>query len=179
VRRRRADCEHQRIFGGILSVVLGKAVAIGDVGALNPVQCHVHRADAEHGGVEVEAVEQAGAEVPPQLVVLKQRAVVLAQIFAGGDQEAAGATRRIADHVLRLGRDQLDHHRDDVARRAELGVLAGGRDLCQHVLVDVALGIAIAHVELVELLDDFIQERGSRNLKTSVTHVARIGRVRR
>jgi hypothetical protein len=46
------------------------------------MQRHVHRADTQHRGVKVEAVEQAFVEMPPQLVVLKQRGVMLAQIFA-------------------------------------------------------------------------------------------------
>jgi hypothetical protein len=141
------------------------------------MQRHVHRADAQHGGIEIEAVEQALVEVLPQLVVLEQRGMMFAQIFAGGDQEAASADRRVADHVLGLGLHQLDHRRDDVARRAELAVLAGRGDLRQHVLVHVALGVAVAHVELVELLDDLIQERGPRDLKAGVAHMARIGRA--
>ena len=48
---------------GILGMVLRKAVAIADVRALDAVQRHVHGADAQHRGVEVEAVEQARVEV--------------------------------------------------------------------------------------------------------------------
>jgi len=51
--------------------------------------------------------------------------VVLAEVLAARDQEAAGTAGGIADHVLGLGRDQLDHGRDDVPGRAELAVLAG------------------------------------------------------
>ena len=156
-------------------MVLGEAVAIGDVRAFYAVQGHVHGADAQHGRVEVEAVEQAFVEVPPQLVVAEQRGVMLSQILCGSDQEAACADRGVADHVLRLGLHQLHHRRDDVSGRAELAVLAGRGDLRQHVLVDVALGVAVAHVELVELVDHLGQQRWARNLETGVAHVARIG----
>ena len=61
-----------------------------------------------------------------------------------------GAAGGIADHVLGVRRDQLDHQPDDVARRAELAVLPGGGDLAEHVLVEVALGVAILHRHLVE-----------------------------
>jgi hypothetical protein len=98
---------------GILGMVLRKAVAIADVRALDAVQRHVHGADAQHRGVEVEAVEQARVET-------------------------AGSTGGVADYVLRLGLYQLHHHRDDAAGRAELAVLAGRCDLRQHVLVHVA-----------------------------------------
>ena len=76
-----------------------------------------------------------------------------------------------------FGCDQLHHRRDDVARRAELAVLAGGGDLRQHVLVDVALGVAVAHVELVELVDDLGEQRRARDLEAGIAHVARIGRA--
>ena len=141
------------------------------------MQRHVHRADAQHRRVEVEAVEQALVEVPPQLVVAEQRGVMLAQIFAGRDQEAAGADGGVADHVLGLRLHQLHHRRDDVAGRAELAVLAGGGDLRQHVLVHVALGVAVAHVELVELVDDLGEQRRPRDLEAGVAHVARVGRA--
>ena len=117
-------------------------------------------------------------EVPPQLVVAEQRGVMLAQIFAGRDQEAAGAARpdrRSRPRASAATSSTIS--RDDVARRAELAVLAGRGDLRQHVLVDVALGVAVAHVELVELVDDLGEQRRARDLEAGVAHVARIGRA--
>ena len=67
---------------------------------------------------------------------------------------------RIADRVLGRRRDHLDHQRDDVARRAELAVLPGGGDLAEHVLVEVALGVAILHRDLVEQVDDLGSSAG-------------------
>jgi hypothetical protein len=58
------------------------------VGAFS-VQRHIHGPDAQHDGVEVEAVEQAFVEGSPQLFVAEQTGVMLAKIFAGRDQEAA------------------------------------------------------------------------------------------
>jgi hypothetical protein len=101
--------------------------------------------------------------------------MMLAKIFPSGNQKSASAGGWIADHVLGLRLHQLHHHRDDVAGGAELTVLAGRGDLPQHVFVDVALGVAIAHVELVELVDYLDEERRARDLKTRVAHVARIG----
>ncbi len=81
--------------------------------------------------------------------------------------------------IVVLGRrlHQFDHRGDDVPRRAELAVLAGGGDLAEHVFVDVALGVAAAHVELVELVDHLGEEGGARHLEPRVAHVARIGRT--
>ena len=64
-----------------------------------------------------------------------------------------------------------------MAGRAELAVLAGRGDLRQHVLVHVALGVAVAHVELVELVDDLGEQRRPRDLEAGVAHVARVGRA--
>ena len=44
-----------------------------------------------------------------------------------------------------LGRGHLHHEPDDVARGAELAVLPGAGDLAEHVLVEVALGVAVLH----------------------------------
>jgi hypothetical protein len=50
-----------------------------------------------------------------------------------------------------------------------------GRDLRQHVFVDVALGVAVAHLELVELGDHLVEELRTRNLKARIAHMLRIG----
>src|SRR5207248_2803750 len=103
---------------------------------------------------------------------------MLAEVLTAGDEKAARANGRVADHVVWFRLDQLDHGRDDGARGTELTVLAGCRDLRQHVLVNVALRVAVAHIELVvlvELVDDLGEQRRARNLDTGVAHVARIG----
>ena len=85
--------------------------------------------------------------------------MVLAQILAGGDEKPSRAAGRIADHVARLRRGHLDHEPDDVARRAELAVLPGGGDLAEHVLVEVALGVAVLHRHLVDHVHDLREQR--------------------
>ena len=77
-----------------------------------------------------------------------------AQVFAGADEEAGGAAGGIADHVARLRRHQLDHQANDVARRAKLAILAGAGDLPEHVLVEVALGVAVLHRDFVDEIND-------------------------
>ena len=115
---------------------------------------HVHRADAQHGAVEVVAVESAFVETFAALGILVNRlAVVIGQILGGGDQEARSATGRVTNGVHRRGGHHIDHQLNDVAGGAELAVLAGGGDLAQHVFVKVALGVAVGHVDAVELID--------------------------
>ena len=74
----------------------------------------------------------------------------VAQVLARRDQEARRTAGRVADDVGGLGRGEFHHQLDDVTRRAELSVLSGGGDLAEHVLVDVALGVAFLHRHCVE-----------------------------
>ena len=101
--------------------------------------------------------------------------MLLAQILARRHKKASRAARRIAQHVARFRRDHLDHQPDDVARRAKLAVLTGGRDLGEHVLVKIALGVALLHRHLVDHVDDFGQQSRRRNRETRVLHVMRVG----
>ena len=55
--------EDQRVVLLLAGVVLRQRVAVADVGILDAVQQHVHAADAQHGVVEVEAVEELVVEV--------------------------------------------------------------------------------------------------------------------
>ena len=93
--------EDQGVLLLVAGVVLRERVAVADVRVLDAVQQHVHAADAQHGVVEVEAVEHAVVEVLLQLRVVQDVRVVLAQVLAGGDEEAGRAAGRVADDVRR------------------------------------------------------------------------------
>ena len=97
-------------------------------------------------------------------------------MLGGRDEEAGGAAGRIADDVVRGGGGHVHHEPDDVARRAELPVLPGGRDLAEHVLVEVALGVSVGHVDVVELVDDVGQHAGRGHHEEGVLHVMGVGR---
>ena len=149
-------------LGELLGEALAQRVLVVDVGVVDAVQHQVHGGDAQHGGVEVEAVEhvrvrmcsrcslQQVAGVDGVLLAIVSlhmlrplvAGVLAQQVVIGLDQEAGGAAGRVADAVGRLGLQQLHHHADDVARGAELAVDAGGGELAEQVLVEVALGVA-------------------------------------
>lgn len=103
--------------------------------------------------------------------------MVIAQILAGGDEEAAGAACRIADHVIRRGLCQFDHQPDDMARRAELAVLAGRCDLAEHVFVEIALGVAILQRDLRQHVDHLGQQAGRGDGEARALHVFGMGRA--
>ena len=106
------------------------------------MQVEVEDGDLHHVGVVVEAGERLLFEELP-LRGLEQRAVhdaaleigglrVLPQnVGEGGDEEARRAARRIADALARLRVHQRHDQVDDVARRAELAVRAGRRQLAR------------------------------------------------
>ena len=56
-------------------------------------------------------------------------------------------------------------------------VLSGGSDLAEHVLVDVALGVAFRHRYLVEQVYHLGEQRRGRDGEASVLHVLRVGGV--
>jgi hypothetical protein len=101
--------------------------------------------------------------------------MTLAQVLARGDQEAAGAGRGVADHVLGCRGHHLDHEPDDVAGGAELAVLTGGGDLAEHVLVEVALGVAIVHRDRVQHLDHLDEQAGVAEAEAGIAHVPAVG----
>ena len=61
-----------------------------------------------------------------------------------------------------------------MARRAELAVLSGRGDLAQHVLVEVALGVAILHRDIGEEIDHLGQQRRRRDREARALHVRRV-----
>ena len=92
--------EDERVFFLLARVVLGEGVAVADVGVFHAVQEHVHAADAEHGVVEVEPVEEVVVEVFLEPGVAEDFRVVLAEVFAGGHEEAGRAAGGVANDVL-------------------------------------------------------------------------------
>lgn len=163
--------EDQAVSSRFARVVLGERIPINDMRTFYPVQHHVHRPDAEHGAVEIEAVEHRLVEMFAQFRVAQHFGMPAPQVLTDGDQETAGASGRIADDVRRLWLRQLDHQRNNVPRRAELPVLPGSRDLAEHVLVDITLGVAIVHPHIVELLHRLSEQRRRRNAEARVLHV--------
>ncbi len=103
------------------------------------------------------------------------------EVLPGVDEEAAGAGGRIADALAWVaGRTMLDHHADDVARRAELAVLAGGVELAEQVFVEVALHVLVLGGNLhgVDGLAGLDEQAGLVDLELGVFHLGREGAAR-
>ena len=158
-------------------MILSEGVAVADVGILHSVELHVHAADAEHGVVKIEPVEHPLVEVLPERGIAQDLGVVVAEILPGGHEEAAGTARGVADDILARGGGQLDHELDDVAGCPELTIPAGRGDLPEHVLVEISLGIAVLHGDVVNHVDDLGQQGGLWDGEPGILHVMRVGGV--
>jgi len=169
--------EDQAVAFLFAGVILREGVAVADVRVLDAVEKHVHAPDAEHGVIEVEAVEHVVVEVGSRRFAVEDFGVVFAQVLGGGDQVTGGTAGGIADDVRRRRGNHLDHEPDVVARGAELAVLPGRRDLAEHVLVDVALGVAIVDLDLIDEVDDLGEEGRSGDGEAGVPHVVGVGGV--
>jgi type I restriction enzyme R subunit len=166
--------EHEGVGILVGGVILRQRIAVTNVGVLHTMQQHVHAADTQHGVVEVIAVEHVVVEVLPELRVVQDVRVALAQVLARHDEKASRAAGWVADKVGRLRGCHLHHEPDDVARRAELAILPGGRDLAEHVLIEVALGVAILHRDGIEQVHHLGEQRRRGDGEARVLHVVRV-----
>ena len=86
---------------------------------------------------------------------------LLAQVLDGADQEAAGAAGRIEDGLAEAGIDLLDDELGHGARGVKLARIAGGLEILEELLVDVAEHVAVIggiEVDAVDLVDDLPHE---------------------
>jgi len=163
--------EDQRVAFGFTGGALGEGIAVANVWLIDAVQQHVHAGDAEHRAVEVEAVEHTVVEMT-LLRSLQQLGVVFAlYVLCGGDQESGGAAGRVADLIARAGVHHLDHELDDVPRRTKLAVLPSGGDLAEHVLVEVALDVALVERKFIKRVDGLGEKVRRRDGEPGVLHV--------
>src|SRR5712692_9862549 len=95
-------------------------------------------------------------------------------------KKAAGAGRRIADAIAGLRIDHFHHHANNVARRAELAVGAGGVKLGQQVLVEITLHVLVLRRNLkgVDSFARFDQQARLVDLELRVFHMLREGAAR-
>ena len=168
--------EDEGVFFRIVLIVFGQRVLVTDVRVFHAVEEHIHAADAEHGGIEIVAVEGGLVEAAAGGGILVDGIAVMGvEILGGGDEETGGAAGGIADLVLGRGSGHVHHELDDVARGAELAVLSGACNFPEHVFVEVALGVAVGHVDGVKLVHDVGEDLGSGHHEGGVLHVVAIG----
>ena len=107
---------------------------------------------------------------------------VFAQIFASGHKEASRAAGRVANHIVSAGLHQVNHHADNVARRAELAVDTCRCQLGKQVFVDIAANVSVGKlrrllIHSVHGSHDFIQHQRRGHFENGITHVLGVGTV--
>ncbi len=170
---------HDDVVFGLFDVAFAEGVLVVDLGLVDAVHHQVHQPQAHHGAVDVVAEEgglqnglrlfgetrrHRGADkavlVGPQIFFACLFRQLGDDVLIGPQQKAAGTAGRIGDAVAELRLHQVGHQLDDVARGAELAVLAGGGDLGEEHLVDIALdilkGLALLLRVLLHDLEDLV-----------------------
>ena len=167
-RKRRVRQQHIERLKPLWRQLL-QGVEVGNVRVAKAVHDHVHRGDAHHRGIEIESGQAAG-EV---LLALQFGGVleVVAQVFAGGGEEACGAAGRVDKPVGDLRLSQRHDEFDDVAWCSELSVRAGGGQFGQHVFVQVAGHVLIGELQLRDHRRDRRQCCRVRDQERCVFHV--------
>src|SRR5690554_475516 len=174
------------LLGVVFLDRFAQGVLVADVCAVHPMQHHVHAGHSQHGGIEVEAPEhvlvdmfpigfQQVTGVMPVTVLVGDDArlagVLTIEVFHGAGEKACGTAGRIADNIGRLRCNQLDHGVDDVARRAELAVDAGGGQFAQQVFIDIALHITLVQRQVVDHFHGGGKHRFVLDLEIGIFHV--------
>ena len=170
--------EDERVTLGV-EVLVTEGVASLDIRRVHVVEHHVHRADAQHGGIGVIAGEHLVLVVVELLGIDEGGFLVLVDITYRLDNKARAAHGGVADAVvLGDGRlHELHHHADDVARGTELAVSSTGSHLAQDVFIHVAHRVTVFHVQVINLLHDVLQGLGTLDEEDSIAHIAGIGRA--
>ena len=87
---------------------------------------------------------------------------LLAQVLDGAGEEAAGAAGGVEDGFAEAGIDLIDDELGDRPRRVVLARVAGGLEVFEQLLVDVAEHVPVVggvEVDAVDLVDDLPHQR--------------------
>ncbi len=89
-----------------------------------------------------------------ELLVFDRPDVLLAHVFDGAGEEAAGAAGGVEDLLAQSGGDRIDHELGDRARRVILAGVAGILQVAQDLFVEVAEEVTVLRLVEVDAGDD-------------------------
>jgi hypothetical protein len=120
---------------------------VADVGRhVDAVQDHVGGAQQVRQRLLLDAVDAGCCK---RALVVDGLDLLLAHVFDGAGEEAAGAAGRVDDLLAELRVDHVDHELVTGARGVELAGVAGVLQVAQDLLVEVAEEVAV--LRLVEV----------------------------
>jgi hypothetical protein len=164
--------KHERVFAADVSVGLRECIHKPQVGGFDTVEHQVHGCNAYHGGIEFNAVEHLFVEVLFKLFIEEKVVMILPQVFTGTHEETGRSCCRVADGIGWLWAGHGHHHVDDMPWRTELSVLPCRCYLRQQVLVKVAFGVAVGHVDTTEHGHNLFEQVGRGYHKRGIPHYA-------
>ena len=170
---------HDDVVVALLGEALAEGVLVIDMGIVDAVHHEIHEGEADHGAVEVEAVQALLQNVFVVLRELAADAGADEAVFVGleflalpglfhrqlGDnvlvgikEEFCGAAGGIADAVAELGIYEFADELDDVARGAELTVFSGAADFIEQHFIDIALDVLMQVAGLAGIAPDLDED---------------------
>ena len=142
-----------RSLRAVVAQRAGQRVVVADVGGhIDAVQDHVGGAQHVRQRLLLDAVDALLQE----LLVVRRFHLLLADVFDGAGEEAAGAAGGVEDRLAQLGVDRIDHELGDGARRVVLAGIAGALQVAQDLLVDVAEQVAVLRLVEIDAVDDLV-----------------------
>ena len=136
----------------------------------------VHGSYAKHCLVGVIPVNHARLDVVSLFTNIHCRLIVLLDVLDCFNKETGRTHGWVADIILWSRFHHLYNHADDVARSTELTICARCCHLAKDILIHIAHGITIVHVERVNAINNFGKGTGIWNKEDSRLHVTAICR---
>ena len=101
--------------------------------------------------------------------------VILFDIFHCLYQESCTSHGRVADIVLWCRLHHFYYHADDMTRCAELTISARGCHFAKYILIHIAHGIAVVHIECIHTIYNLCKRASIWNQEYGSLHVSAIG----
>ena len=142
------------------------------------MQQHVHGTDTQHGLVGIKTIKHGRIIAFTHILVrLDYSTILIINLLGSLHNESSTTHSRVANHIINLRLGHRDNHTDNVARGAELTVLAFLRHARQHILIHIAHRIGIFHIQQVDIIYHRLQYICLRNAEHRILHITTISRT--
>ena len=127
----------------------------------------VHGSDTKHCLVGIITIDHARLDMVSLFAYIHCRLIVLLDVLDSFYKETGRTHGRVADVILGSWFHHLHNHADDVARSTELTICARCCHLAKDILIHIAHGITIVHVESINTVNNLCQCTSIRNQEYS------------
>ena len=140
------------------------------------MQQHIHSTYTQHSGICVVTSEHLGLVILQFFSVHHHVFLMDFNIVSCFNKETCTTHSWVANRILLPKRrfHHFHHHTDDMSRSSELSVLTFFCHLAKDVLIDIAHGISVVHVECIHLFYQRLQYTRFVNKENCIPHKASI-----